>query len=44
VCTEADYSRDLIFGISLLSGALSSCSIVEEWAAERGFEPDRAKY
>ncbi len=63
VCTEADYSQDLIFGISLLTGTLGSCSIVncgvrklspdealdravnwEQWATERGLEPDRAKY
>ena len=63
ICTEADPAQDLIFGVSLLNGSVSSCSIEncgirrltldealdravnwEQWAAERGLEPDRSKY
>jgi len=63
ICTEVDPAQDLIVGISLLSGDLSSCSLEncgihkltrdealdraagwEQWATERGLEPDRSKY
>ena len=63
ICTEADPAQDLIFGVALLNGSVSSCSIEncgirrltldealdravnwEQWAAERGLEPDRSKY